>query len=181
MKFSITTELQVNWAALLMLLHSSDRDYFWINWYFKKKQMILCYTWWYHNLETMILQQNENLHSIFKIMNFQMFLENIIKFMKFKLKLWYYFIHEIDEKSHINKSQVVDFEAFQLLVSHVIIWTLEKINSEWIAVKKFATQLITADSCDCDIYIKYELLCRHYFLCICIQEFSISILLFHSH
>ncbi len=44
-KFSTTTELQVNRAALLMLLHSSDWDYFWIDWYFKKRQMILCYTW----------------------------------------------------------------------------------------------------------------------------------------
>ena len=43
-KFSTTTELQVNQAALLTLLHSSDRDYFWIDWYFKKRQMILCYT-----------------------------------------------------------------------------------------------------------------------------------------
>ncbi len=63
-------------------------------------------------------------------MNSQMFLKNIIKFMKFKLKLWYYFIHEIDERFHINKSWVINFEAFQLLVNHVIIWTLEKINSE---------------------------------------------------
>ncbi len=55
-KFSTITELQVNWAALLMLLHLSDRDYFWINWYFKKRQMILCYTWWYHNLETVTSQ-----------------------------------------------------------------------------------------------------------------------------
>jgi len=180
-KFSTTTELQINRAALLMLLHSSDRDYFWIDWYFKKRQMILCYTWWYHNLETVTSQQNKSLHSILKIiMNSQMSLENVIRFMKFKLKLWYCFIREIDEKSHINRSQVVDFEAFQLLVNHVIIWALEKINSEWIAVKKLATQSITADSCDCDIYIRYELLCRHYFLCVCIQEFSISILLLHS-
>jgi len=61
----------------------------------------------------------------------------------------------------------------------VTIWVLEKINSEWIAVKKLATQSITANSCDCDIYIKYELLCRHYFLRACRQEFSISILLLH--
>ncbi len=180
-KFNITTELQVNWAALLTLLHSSDRDYFWIDWYFKKRQMILCYTWWYCNLEAVISQWNESLHFILKIiMNFQMSLKNIIKFMKFKLKLWYHFICKIDEKSHINKSWVVDFEAFQLLVNHVIIWVLEKINSEWIAVKKFITQSITANSCDCDIYIKYELLCKHYFLCICRQEFLISILLLHS-
>ncbi len=99
--------------------------------------------------------------------------------MKFKLKLWYYFIHEIDERFHINKSWVINFEAFQLLVNHVIIWTLEKINSEWIAVKKLVTQSITADSCDCDIYIKYELLCRHYLLCTCIQEFSILISFLH--
>jgi len=69
--------------------------------------------------------------------------------------------------------------VFQLLVNHVTIWVLEKINSEWIAVKKFATQSITANSCDCDIYIRYKLLCKHYFLCICIQEFLISILLLH--
>ena len=66
-------------------------------------------------------------------------------------------------------------------MNHVTIWVLEKINSEWIAIKKLATQLITADSCDCDIYIKYELLCRHYFLHTCRQEFSISILLLHLH
>ena len=167
---------------MLTLLHSSDRDYFWIDWYFKKRQMILYYTWWYHNLEAMTSQQNENLHSILKIiMNFQMSLKNIIRFMKFKLKLWYCFIRKIDEKSCINKFWVVNFEAFQLLVNHVTIWVLEKINSEWIAVKKLATQSITADSCDCDIYIKYELLCRHYLLCTCIQEFSISISLLHSH
>ncbi len=164
-----------------MLLYLFDWDYFWINWYFKKRQMILCYIWWYHNLEAMISQWNESLYSIFKIiMNFQMFLKNIVKFMKFKLKLWYCFIHEIDEKSHINKSQVIDFEAFQLLVNYVIIWTLEKINSEWIAVKKLATQLITADSCDYDIYIKYKLLCKHYFLHTCRQEFSILISLLYS-
>ena len=45
-------------------------------------------------------------------MNSQMSLENIIKFMKFKLKLWYRFIRKTDEKSRINKSRVVDFEAF---------------------------------------------------------------------
>ncbi len=130
----------------------------------------------------MTLQWNESLHSILKIiMNSQMSLKNIIKFMKFKLKLWYHFIHETDEKSHINRSWVIDFEAFQLLVNHVIIWVLEKINSEWIAVKKLTTQSITADSCDCDIYIKYELFCKHYFLRACIQEFSISISLLHSH
>ena len=110
-----------------------------------------------------------------------MSLKNIIRFMKFKLKLWYHFIHKINEKSHINRSWVIDFEAFQLLVSHVIIWALEKINFEWITVKKLATQLITANLCDCDIYIKYELFCRHYFLRACIQEFSISILLLHLH
>ncbi len=60
-------------------------------------------------------------------MNSQMSLENVIKFMKFKLKLWYCFIRKIDEKSHINRFQVVDFEAFQLLVNHVTIWALEKI------------------------------------------------------
>ncbi len=112
-KFSTTTELQVNRAALLMLLHSSDWDYFWIDWYFKKRQMILCYTWQYHNLEAVISQRNKSLHSILKIiMNSQMFLENVIKFMKFKLKLWYRFIRKTDEKSRINKSRVVDFEAF---------------------------------------------------------------------
>ncbi len=66
-------------------------------------------------------------------------------------------------------------------MNYVIIWVLEKINSEWITVKKFATQSITADSYDCDIYIKYKLLCKHYFLRICRQEFSISILFLHSH
>ncbi len=165
----------------MTLLHSSDRDYFWIDWYFKKRQMILCYTRWYCNLETVTSQWNESLHSILKIiMNSQMFLKNVIKFMKFKLKLWYCFICETDERSHINRSRVVDFEAFQLLVSHVTIWTLEKINSEWIAVKKLATQSIIANSCDCDIYIRYELFCRHYLLRACIQEFSISISLLHS-
>ncbi len=101
--FSTTIELQVNWAALLTLLYSSDQDYFWINWYFKKRQMILCYIQWYHNLEAVISQRNESLYSILKIiMNSQMFLKNIIKFMKFKLKLWYRFIHEINERSCIN-------------------------------------------------------------------------------
>ncbi len=70
----------------------------------------------------MTSQQNENLYFILKIiMNSQMSLKNIIRFMKFELKLWYHFIRKIDEKSHINKSRVVDFEAFQLLVNHVII------------------------------------------------------------
>ncbi len=129
----------------------------------------------------MISQRNESLHSILKIiMNSQMSLENVIKFMKFELKLWYRFIREIDERSRIDRSRAVDFEAFQLLVNHVTIWVLEKINSEWIAVKKLAIQSITADSCDCNIYIRYELLCRHYFLRACRQEFSISILLLHS-
>jgi len=144
--------------------------------------MILCYTWWYCNFKIVILQWNKSFHFIFKIiMNSQMFLKNIIKFMKFKLKLWYCFIHEIDEKSRINRFQVVDFEAFQLLMNHVIIWVLEKINSEWITVKKLIIQSIIADSCNCDIYIKYEFLCKHYFLHICIQEFSISISLLHLH
>ncbi len=129
----------------------------------------------------MTSQRNESLHSILKIvMNSQMSLENVIRFMKFELKLWYRFIREIDERSRIDRSRAVDFEAFQLLVSHVTIWVLEKINSEWIAVKKLATQSITANSCDCDIYIRYELLCRHYLLRTCIQEFSISISLLHS-
>ena len=129
----------------------------------------------------MISQRNESLHSILKIiMNSQMSLENVIKFMKFELKLWYRFIREIDERSRIDRSRAVDFEAFQLLVNHVTIWVLEKINSEWIAVKKLAIQSITADSCDCNIYIRYELLCKYYLLRACRQEFSISILLLHS-
>ncbi len=179
--FSTTIELQANRAALLTLLYPSDRDYFWIDWYFKKRQMILCYTRWYRNLEAVISQRNESLHSILKVvMNPQMSLENVIKFMKFELKLWYRFIREADERSRIDRSRAVDFEAFQLLVSHVTIWALEKINPEWIAVKKLATQSITADSCDCDIYIRYELPCRHYLLRACRQEFSISISLLHS-
>ncbi len=118
---------------MLTLLYSSDRDYFWINWYFKKKQMILCYTWWYCNLEAVISQRNENLHSILKIiMNSQMFLENVIKFMKFKLKLWYYFIREIDKR----------------LSSIIFVWMniyymcLSKLNNLWQSSElKFASKV----------------------------------------
>jgi len=179
-KFSTTTELQVNRAALLTLLHPSDRDYFWIDWYSKERQVVLCYTRRYRNLGAVASQRNESLHSILKaVMNPQMSLENAIRFMKSELKLWYRFIREADERSRIDRSRAVDFEAFQLLVGHVTIWALEKINPEWIAAKELATQPITAGSCDCDIYIRYELPCRHYLLRACIQGFPIPISLLH--
>ncbi len=84
--------------------------------------MILCYTRRYRNLETVTSQRNESLHPILKaVMNPQMSLENVIRFMKSELKLWYRFIREADERSRIDRSRAVDFEAFQLLVSHVTI------------------------------------------------------------
>ena len=64
-------------------------------------------------------------------------------------------------------------------MGHVTIWALEKINPEWIAAKELATQPITAGSCDCDIYIRYELPCRHYLLRACRQGFPIPLSLLH--
>ena len=49
-------------------------------------------------------------------MNPQMSLENAIRSMKSKLKLWYRSIREADERSRIDRPRAVDFEAFQLLV-----------------------------------------------------------------
>jgi len=142
--------------------------------------VVLCYTRRYRNLEAVASQRNESLHPILKaVMNPQMSLENAIRSMKSELKLWYRFIREADERSRIDRPRAVDFEAFQLLVSHVTIWALEKINPEWIAAKELAIQPITAGPCDCDIYIRYGLPCRHYLLRACIQGFPIPISLLH--
>lgn len=57
---------------------------------------------------------------------------------------------------------------------------MEKINPEWIAAKELAIHPdIEEGPCDCDIYIRWTLPCRHYLLRACREGFPIPMALLH--
>ena len=174
------TALNENRTALMRALKPSERAYMKDNWFPKEPQVISCYTRRERNAGAESTQRNEGMHPVIKaVTNPQTSLETAINSMQSELKRLYRSLREVEERSRIDGPRAVDLEAFHLLIGHVSIWAMEKINPEWIAAKELATLDIEEGPCHCDIYIQWALPCRHYLLRACREGFPIPMALLH--
>ena len=84
--------------------------------------IVNCYVVLLFNLEIHIIQCNEIMHFVVKIIfNDQMSFETIFRNIRFKLRKMHRLIREKKKKSRINRSRNVNFLTFQLLINRIII------------------------------------------------------------
>ena len=89
---------------------------------FKEHMIVNCYVVLLFNFEIHIIQRNEIMHFVVKVIfNDQMSFETIFRNIRFELRKMHIFIREKKEKSRIRRFRDVNFLTFQFFFDHVII------------------------------------------------------------
>ena len=88
----------------------------------KKHIVVNCYVVLLFNLEAHIIQRNEFMHFVVKVIfNDQVSFETIFRNIRFELRKMHRLIREKKKKSRIKRSREVNFLIFQLFIDRVTI------------------------------------------------------------
>ena len=164
---STTTQITDQRLELTALLTEEDVEFVLNTWKPKEKQFLRFYTSKYPNLGCYSNQRSESTHVIMKeSLNPQLRLSEATTRLDQTIRRK---IKEIVNEEAISGNKIprtLDQRAFIQLIHTVTIYAIDIIAKEWESTKQAVDQgqelPATAESCECEILLRYSLPCRHY-------------------
>jgi hypothetical protein len=92
-------------------------------------------------------------------------------------------LDEEDSKSYGSTPRTLDLRAFNAVIGQVTEWAINRVTEDWgvckQAISTDTNQQLASEQCECELLLRFSLLCKHHILHACATGIPIPRSLFH--
>ncbi|MGH7240163.1 MAG: transposase, partial [Candidatus Saccharimonadales bacterium] len=174
-------DLEVNRAAMLIEMKTSEQHYINTHWRPKERQVIRCYTVLNPNLNCFSSQRDEGIHPMVKtVLNHQIRLDEAVQRLDNEMTLALERLQEAEQHDKARNRRVLEANSWYLVREFVASWALKFVEKQWSQLAILRTINAPLSQCQCAYVERFGLPCLHYLERAFDEDLPIPMTLIHS-